>query len=91
MWLYMITIVLILIGLVGALVGGGIFTIVLIPLALVILIVGSLSSAAGRKAPDSDTTAETHVPEPLPHTPERPSGRVPTSPERLADARRAHQ
>jgi hypothetical protein len=91
MWLYMISLVLILIGIVGALAGGGIFTIVLIPLALVVLIVGLLSAAAGRKAPGSDTTSDTHIPEPLPHAPERPSGRVPTSPEGLADARRAQQ
>jgi uncharacterized membrane protein len=91
MWLYLIAFTLILIGIVGGLFAGGIFTIVLLPLALILVLVAVLSAAAGRKTPERDAIGETHDPAPLPSQPERPSGRVPTSPERLADARRAEQ
>ncbi len=94
MWLYMIAIVMVLLGIVVGLAGGGIFTIVLIPLGLLVLAAAVFFSAAGRKAQGAGggATDETHVPErPLPHAHPQSSGRAPTSPEGLADARRAEQ
>jgi hypothetical protein len=94
MWLYLIAGAMILIGIVVGLVGGGIFTIALIPLGLIVLGAGAIFSAGGRKAQQAGggSADETDGPErPLPHEPPRSSGRAPTSPERLAHARRAEQ
>ncbi len=94
MWLYLIVAGLVVIGVIGGLAGGGIFTIVLIPLALIILGASVLFSMSARAAQGKagGATDQTHTTDrPLPHSPQRPSGRAPTSPEGLADARRAQQ
>ncbi len=94
MWVYLIVAALIVIGIVGGAFGGGIFTIILIPIALIIL-VGSIvfggSGRAAQGAAGADVHKSADGERPLPHSPQRPSGRAPTSPEGLADARRAHQ
>lgn len=89
MWLYLVGLLLVVVGIVGSLSGGGIFTIILIPLALAALIVAAISSLAGRG--HRAASSHTHQPDPLPHQPERPGGKVPTSHEGLVDARRAQQ
>ena len=94
MWLYLLGIVLVVVGLFGTFLGGGIFTIALLPIGLVIL-----ASAFGygiwtrSKAGDLGLETDAHptTNQPLPHTRRRDSGHVPTSPERLADARRVEQ
>jgi hypothetical protein len=94
MWVYLLAGVLLIIGLIGAVLGGGIFTIVLIPIALLVGGGAILFGMWGRAAQGSGggQTDETHVTEhALPHTAPSPSGRAPTSPESLADARRAQQ
>ena len=94
MWLIIVVAALIGIGVIGAFLGGGIFTIVLIPLALIILVVGWLAGATGRAAQKrtGGATEQTHTTDkPLPREHDRPSGRAPTSPEGLADARRSRQ
>jgi hypothetical protein len=94
MWLYLISGALILIGVVLGFLGGGIFTIVLLPLGLIVLIGGAIFSASGRRAQRSGgaATHDTHTTDQaLPHDTPQPSGRAPTSPERLADSRRAQQ
>ena len=94
MWVYLIAGVLFFIGVVGAAVGGGIFTIVLIPIAIIVAVSAFLFSLWGRSAQGSagGSTHESHAPDrPLPTSHQRPSGRAPSSPEGLADARRAQQ
>ena len=94
MWLYIVVAALVGLGVILGFLGGGIFTIVLIPIALIILVVGLLSAASSRSAQKraGGATEETHTTEQaLPRQPERPTGRAPTSPEGLADARRAQQ
>ena len=95
MWLYVIVAALVGVGVIGGLAGGGIFTIVLLPIALIVLVVGLLTSASSRSAQkrSGGATHETHdaADQPLPRHPDRGSGRAPTSPEGLADARRAQQ
>jgi len=94
MWLYMIVAALVVVGVVGGFLFGGIFTIVLIPLGLIVLVGGALTAASGRAAQveaggaGSESDPTDHA---LPHRHARPSGRAPSSPERLADARRAEQ
>jgi len=94
MWVYLIGVVLLFVGVVGSLAGGGIFTIVLIPIALLALGAAMLFGLMGRSAQDAGgaSTDESHTTDrPLPSSHQRPSGRTPTSPEGLADARRAQQ
>jgi hypothetical protein len=94
MWAYLIAGALFLIGVVGAAVGGGIFTIVLIPIAILIAVAALLFSMWGRAAQGAGGagTHESHTADrPLPTSHQRPSGRAPSSPEGLADARRAQQ
>ena len=94
MWVYLIVAALIVIGVVGGLTGGGIFTIVLIPLALIVLAASVLFSLWARAAQGSAgaDVNDTHGSErPLPHSPQQQSAPAPSSPEALADARRARQ
>jgi predicted lipid-binding transport protein (Tim44 family) len=94
MWLYLIAIALVVLGMIGALAGGGIFTIVLVPLGLLMLASSifhamwarSQQGAAGGGQEGADRTDR-----PLPHEHQHAPARVPTSPEGLADARRAQQ
>jgi hypothetical protein len=89
MWLYPLVIALIIAGIVGGIFAGGIFTIVLVPLALVVLFSGIAYSMMARAAEEKAGAADAD--RPLPHQRPRGNGREPHSPEQLADARRAHQ
>jgi hypothetical protein len=95
MWFYPLIIALVILAIVGGTLAGGVFTIVLVPLAAIALISsmaywlwsralqGSGGASAGAGGPGPDRA--------LPHRPHRPSGREPSSPERLVDARRQQQ
>jgi hypothetical protein len=89
MWLYPIVIALIIAGIVGGIFAGGMFTIVLIPLAVVVLFSGLAYSMMARAAEEKAGAADAD--RPLPH--QRPSGngQEAHTPEQLADARRVHQ
>jgi predicted lipid-binding transport protein (Tim44 family) len=97
MWLYMIAGAMIVLGLILAFAGGGIFSIVLIPLGLIALCAAAFTSFSalrkqraeqgGPHASDPNDPTE----HPLPHSLPRDTGRTATSPEGLADARRAQQ
>jgi hypothetical protein len=94
MWLYVVGFVLIVAGLLGTFLGGGVFTIALLVVGLIIL-----GSAVGygiftrAKAGNLglETDAHPSVNQPLPREHRGPSAHAPTSPEALADARRAEQ
>ena len=89
MWLYIAVAALVVVGLAGGAFAGGIFTIVLLPVAAVILVSGIVYTSLGKGAEQKEGAAP---PEPaLPHNVERPSGHAPTSPEALADTRRVRQ
>jgi hypothetical protein len=94
MWFYPVLIAVVLLAIVGGTLAGGVYTLVLVPLAVVVIVSALVYSLWGRAiqgsagaATDAGTTNET----PLPHQPQRPRGRAPSSPERLADARRQQQ
>ncbi len=90
----MFALVLLMVGLVGGIAGGGIFTIVLVPIAFIIAgsaFVFSMWSRASQGASGADVDAHPSTNRPLPHSFREDSGRAPSSPERLADARRAEQ
>ena len=94
MWLYPLLLALIALAIVGGALGGGVYTIVLIPLAVIALVtwaviaLWSRSTAGGAGAPSDTDEAGSR---PLPHHSSGGSRRVRTSPEGLADARRQQQ
>lgn len=89
MWMYMLVLVLVVAGLVGGAFLGGIFTIVLIPIAVIVFVASAAyraMGAAGQRREGGDAPGPAY-----PHSvPDQP-GHVPTSPEALTDARRAQQ
>jgi hypothetical protein len=94
MWFYALIVLLVILAIAGATLAGGVFTIVLVPLAAIALISaivhGMLGRAAERRSGASSDGS--HEPgRPLPSQRRRPSGRVQTTPGRLADARRQQQ
>jgi hypothetical protein len=94
MWFYPLLLLLVILAVVGGTLAGGVFTIVLIPLAAIALISGALYALWSRSLQGSagGSTDATHTTDrPLPHERRRPVGRAPSSPERLADARRQQQ
>lgn len=94
MWFYPLLLVLVILGLAGGSLLGGVFTIVLVPLAVIVLVSAIIYALWGRALHGSagGSTDATHVStRPLPVGRSRPSGRERTSPERLADARRQEQ
>jgi disulfide bond formation protein DsbB len=97
MWFYFIGLFLLVVGIAGSIVSGGIFTIVLLPLAVIALISAMLHSAAARKAQTraggaTDQSARgAPEPAPLPSSQHANRAAAPSSPEQLADARRQQQ
>jgi hypothetical protein len=94
MWFWPVILVLVIFAIVGGALAGGVFTIVLIPLAGIALIsavvygawagwMESRSETANQRAHESSSEFSRH--------PRRPSGRAPNSPGGLADARRRQQ
>jgi uncharacterized protein (DUF58 family) len=94
MWLYFLALIFVVAGIVGGIAGGGIFTIVLVPIAFIIAVstfLYSLWSRASTGAAGGEVDAHPSTGRPLPHSFRRDRGGAPSSPERLADARRGQQ
>jgi uncharacterized protein (DUF58 family) len=96
MWLTYIALPLIVLAIIASVAGGGIFTIILVPLAIIAIVAAVWSGASARAAGAEPTTRRgSHGAGPggtaLPTSPPRSSGRVQSSPEGLADARREQQ
>jgi hypothetical protein len=95
MWLYLVAVVLLVMGLVGGVLTGGIFTIVVLPLGVIVLIAalafGMWARTAVSETGGEKSTAES-APQPLPHSARPQPGAAGTSsPEELVDARRRQQ
>ena len=89
MWLYLVVLIMVVAGVAGGIFGGGIFTIVLLPIAAIVLIVTIMYRSMGAiKLPGEGGEPGS---EELPHASAGVPGHVRTSPEGLADARRAQQ
>jgi len=80
---------LVVLAILGGILLGGIFTIVLVPFAIIALVAAVGYSIAARAAQPREDTGSAE--RPLPTGQQTGSGRVRTSPERLADARRVRQ
>lgn len=91
MWFYPVLLLFVLLGLAGIVFLGGVYTLVLVPLAVLGLVsaVGYAMWGRAQAASAEGATDATHTARrPLPGRGRRARGRVPTSPERLVDARR---
>jgi hypothetical protein len=94
MWFYPLVLVLVILALAGGTLLGGVYTIILVPLAAVVVVSLLIYALWGRalQGREGVATDADHVSSrPLPHRRRRPSGRAPTSPEALTDARRQQQ
>jgi hypothetical protein len=94
MWLYMLGAFLLVVGIVGGIATGGIFTLVFIPLGIIALVSAAAYSMWGRAASaraGGGTAGHATTAEPLPHSRHGDPGHVASSPEALADARRVEQ
>jgi hypothetical protein len=81
-------------GIVGSVLSGGIFTIVLLPLGVIALISAVVFGAFGRSAQGrhgASTHAGSSTARPLPASEHRNTAAAPTTPDELADARRVQQ
>jgi hypothetical protein len=91
MWFYPILLILVLLGLAGIIFLGGVYTLVLVPLLVIALgstLAYMLWARAQAGAAGGETGAQHASERPLPHRRRAPRRRVPSTPERLVDARR---
>ncbi len=91
MWFYPVLILFGLLAVVGIVIGGGIFSLIFIPLGVIGLVSAVLYAMWGRAqaAGAGGSTDATHTTtRPLPGRGRRTRGREPTRPDRLVDARR---
>lgn len=93
MWLYIVAGFLFVVGVIGGVASGGIFTLIFIPLGLIMLVVAVIVGMLGRAAQgDAETNSSTAGAEPAPLRHTRPQGAAsPATPEDLVDARRTQQ
>ncbi len=89
MWIYLVVVALLGFGIVGGIAGGGIFTIVLLPIAAIVLVAGVAYRGMGHAAGGGNPVAAD--PPPLPTSSPNDPARVTATPDDLVDARRAQQ
>ncbi len=93
MWFYPLLLILVVLGLAGAIFMGGVYTLILVPLVAV-AIVSTLGYALWTRSQTeagSGDEAGQRPGRPLPHQPRREPSHVTAGPEQLADARRQQQ
>ncbi len=93
MWFYPIIGLLIVLALIGGIVAGGVFTLVLVPLAFVAAFTGVaiMAMARGEREKTGAAGGADRGDPPLPHAEPSESGHHLARPEELTDARRAAQ
>jgi predicted phage tail protein len=92
MWFYMIAVFLVLVGVIGGIASGGIFTLIFVPLGAIMVAVAVISGMWSRAQQGSagGQTDASKARQPLRHTPSQ-GAPAPTRPEELVDARRVQQ
>jgi len=93
MWLYVLAFFILIFGIVGSVLSGGIFTIVLLPLGVIALISAVVFGAFGRSAQgrQGGSTNAASTGRPLPASEHSNTAAAPTTPGEIADARRVQQ
>ncbi len=91
MWLYIFVIPLAIILIIGGLLAGGVYTIVFLPIAVIIAVGSILYTMWASSQRSPNLSREREQVSPLPHTGHANTAATPSSPEQLTDARRAEQ
>ena len=91
MWLYIFVVPLAVLMFIGGLLAGGIYTIVFLPVAVIIAGATILYTMWASSHRPADISGERERVQPLPHSEHANTRPAPSSPERLVDARRAEQ
>lgn len=91
MWLFFFALPLAIILIVGGLLAGGIYTIVFLPVAVIIAGGAIIYTMWGRATEPQNVPGERERVKPLPHTDHANTGGAPSSPDQLVDARRGEQ
>ena len=90
MWLGLVLFIGILVALGLSIVSGGIFTIVVLPLAVIVAVVALIVSLWGRASGRADGSSR-HDPAPLRHSGHANTAPAPSTPDQLVDARQSQQ
>lgn len=91
MWLAPIVVLLLILALIGAVIGGGIFTLVLVPIAILVGL-SALGYAMWNRASAPGLTAQgTSTSDPLPHSHHLNTAPTPSTPDALVDAQQKQQ
>lgn len=91
MWLWIFVLPLAVVMVIGGLIAGGIYTIVFLPVAIIIIAAGMTYTMWGRATKQRNIPGERERVQPLPHTSPANAGSVPSTPEQLVDAQRREQ
>lgn len=91
MWLLFFAFPLAIFLIVGGLLAGGIYTIVFLPVAVIIAIAATIYTMWGRSTQPENIPGERERVKPLPHTQHANTGSAPSTPDQLADTRRTQQ
>jgi hypothetical protein len=95
MWLFYLAGLLVIIGIAGSVVSGGIFTIIVLPVGVIVLIVAGVMTLWARSTKirsGGDAGPAISEPSTLPHTSRpQPGTHGPSTPSELVDARRQQQ
>ena len=92
MWLSFPTLILVVLMIIGGIIGGGVFTFVLVPVAVIVTLVAIALSAWSRSQARSGTASEAaQTGDPLPHSRRRNTPGTPATPDQLVNARRHQQ
>lgn len=91
MWLGLPVLILAVLALVGAVVGGGVFTLVLVPIAILFALAAIGYSMWNRASHPHETEQGTPTSGPLPHSNHSNASVAPSTPDQLVDARQKQQ
>lgn len=87
MWLSFPTLLFVVLALIGAVIGGGVFTLVLVPVAVLLMLAAIVYSMWMRSSKPGETPQGGRDETALPHSEHRNTAPAPATPDQLVDAR----
>lgn len=91
MWLFIFVLPLAIVLIVGGLLAGGVYTIVFLPVAVIIAVGAGIYVLWGQSTKKRNIPGERERVEPLPHTQHSNTAATPSTPGQLVDAQRREQ
>ena len=91
MWLFWFVLPLAILLLIGGLLAGGIYTIVFLPIAVIITVGAIIYTMWAKSTQPANLPGERERVQPLPHTDHPNAAPAPSTPDQLVDARRGQQ